>query len=341
MAVAPQLEPYIPPDNPAELLKVDDAIVKFFRDRVTGRRPDGFVLQKIVTAIIAPSGLNFTYDGEAAFDVRETFRRRRGNCLGFAMLVVAIAREYQFEAAFQAVDVPERWDRYGTNIATVQHVNVRVETDEGPFIVDLQPDLVPHLELYPTRVISDETLLANFYSDVGFFDLVHDREANAMHAMVQATIVDPKSATAWSNLATLYSRQGNYSAARDCFARAYKLDAWAMGGLVGYVNVLRRLGSPEDLRLAHKLERRAEKLRDRNPYYHEYLAQTAGDRDDWAAAEGSLRRAITLKDDEPEFYAQLITALQKLGRTADAQRIGRKLERLQEEAKIRSPHLVP
>lgn len=337
----PEAKPYIPPENPAELLRLDDEIVKFFAEHVTGHRHDGFVLQRIIAAIVSPSGLNFAYDDQATFHVRETFRQRRGNCLTFAMLVVAVAREYQFEAAFQSVDIPERWDRYGTNIATIQHVNVRVETEEGPFIVDLRPDLVPHLETYPTRLVSDESVFANFYSDVGFFALVHGRDAEAMHAMVYATVVDPRSASAWSNLATLHSRQGNFAAARDCFARAYKLDSWATGGLVGYVNVLHRLGSPEDLQLAHKLERRAQKLRDRNPYYHEYLAQTARQREDWAAAESSLRRAIALKDDDPEFYAQLITTLQNLGRADDAQRIGRKLERLQRDAKLRSPHLVP
>lgn len=328
------------PDTVAEMLQIDDEMRAYFDARVLSGRTDAFVLRQIVQAIVDPNGLHFVYDAEATFDARETFRRRRGNCLGFSILVVAIAREYRFKAQFQSLLLPARWDRYGDIIASLQHVNVRVESDEGPMIVDLRPDLVPRADTYALKVISDESALGYFHSDTGFFLLVHGRTEEALHAMVRATEIDPDSATSWANRATLLSRIGDLTGARRCFERSLRLDPRGVSTLVGYVDVLQRLGAPDDLKTAQQLERRAQKLREKNPYYHEYLARRAQEQGDWVAAEKALRRAIWLKNDDPEFYEQWVTTLRQLGRVKDAERAAQKLADLRAHLAARSGHLV-
>ena len=338
-ALEPDEFPHMP-ETVAEMLQVDDEMRRYFATRVTSGRAEAFGLRQIVRAIVDPAGLHFRYDAEATCDARETFRRRRGNCLSFSILVVAIAREHQFEAAFQSLVLPAKWDRYGEIIASLQHVNVHVETDEGPMIVDLRPDLVPRADLYALKRISDESVLGFFHSDSGFFLLVHGRTDEALRAMVRATEIDPDSATSWGNRATLLSRLGDLAGARRCFEQSLRLDHRGISTLVGYVDVLQRLGTPDDLRTAKKYEGRAQRLREQNPYYHEYLARRALDLGDLSTAEKALRRAIWLKEDEPEFYSQWITTLQQLGRTKDADRAARKLADLRARLAARSEHVV-
>lgn len=332
---------YLAPENPSELLRMDPEMRRFFDQHVTARHPSTTALQEIVAAIVRPEGLGFAYDGIGTFDAGETCRRRRGNCLSFALLVTAVARAYGFKTFFQQIAQPERWDRVGGLITSVQHVNVRVETGNGRYVVDMRPDLVSATVGRGATTIADERVAACFYSDVGFVHLVQGRTAEARQAMLIATQVDPHCASAWANRATLHARLGELAAARSCYERSLQIDRHGVDVLVGLVSVLERLGTPEDLRLAGELERRAQRLRDRNPYYHQHLAQVASERADWDTAEEQLRRAIALKDDEPEFFEQWIASLRQLGRDATAKRAATKLERLRARLHSQSAQLVP
>ncbi|HVU32080.1 MAG TPA: transglutaminase domain-containing protein [Opitutaceae bacterium] len=322
------LPAYTPPSDPRELLKIDDTMRHFFSERISAAPGTATRLREIVDAILLPSGLNFAYDAEATLEPRETFRERRGNCVGFSLLVVAIAREFGFEATFQNVDDAAKWNKYGVIVASVLHLNVRVATDDGVYIVDLRPDLLPSLRLDVMREIRDERAFSQFYSNIGFFRLVHGDPAAALRYMILATDVDPAFGPAWTNRANMHARFGDLANARACFERSLRVRRGDYTAVVGLVDVLHRIATPEALKAAEKLERRAQAMRDRNPYYHQYLAERDREREDWLAAEKELKRAIDLKDDEPEFYVELIAVLHRLARDSEEKRIERKLERL-------------
>jgi tetratricopeptide (TPR) repeat protein len=126
----------------------------------------------------------------------------------------------------------------------------------------------------------------------------------------------------------MHVRFGNFGEARACFERSLQADPKDLFSLEGYVGLLQRLGTKEDLRIAAKYERRAQSVRNRNPYYQQALAVRALERGDGGAAEKFLRRAIALKDDEPQFYEQWVQVLLQLGQAADARRATAKLEKL-------------
>jgi Flp pilus assembly protein TadD len=326
--IAPAVSPYRPPEDTAEILKVDPPMQRYFSDRVTARTGSEDRLRQLVEAITLPTGLNFAYDAEATFDARTTFQRRRGNCVSFSILVVAVARKFGFEAFFQNVNLPERWDRFGDLIASVQHINVRVKTDDGEFVADLRPDLVPPTNVADLRALRDSRAFAEFYNDIGFFRLVHGDTQQALQFMIRATMVDPGCAAAWANRATLHMRLGDLTAARTCFERSLRIDAYGMTALTGYVTLLRAQGAVDDLRKMTKLESRAKRLQDRNPYYQEHLAERADAAGDVATAERLFRRALDLKADDPELWAGWASALQKLGREDEARRAAAKAEKL-------------
>lgn len=338
--ITPPAVTYVIPQRATDLLRIDDAIRTYFSNRIAA--PPGSVarLREILATIIEPDSLNFTYDAETTLDARGTFLERRGNCVSFSFLVVAVARAFGFDAAFQDVDTHPAWNRYGQVVASVQHINVRVETDDGSYVVDLRPDLVPNLLPSSIHTESDTNASAQLYSDVGFFRLVRGDTAGALEFMTLATVIDPQDASAWANLGNVYARTGNLRNARICFEQALRCDRGSLVALIGLVGVLRHLGGPADLRQADKLDHRAQAAREQNPYYQQFAAEQAAERGDWAAADRHLARAIHLKDDDPEFYEQRIVAQQHLGRTEQARRLARQLEDVRAELAARSLHFA-
>lgn len=324
--------PYQPPEQPADLLKLDDTIRDFFAARLARSYSEYHRVRTIVDSILQSDGLHFVYDASATFDARETFRRRRGNCASFSFLVAAVAREFGLQASFQTIRRPSRWQRVNGIVVSVQHLAVKVDTMEGSCTIDLEPAIAPAPAVGGTmRGVSDETAFALFYCNIGFSQLIAGDTERALHYTTRATEIDPRCASAWANRATLLVRKGDLLAARESFRRAARLRPQGDAALDGLVSVLRQLGTPEDLREADKLERRANAIRERNPYYHEELARLARVRGDLASAEKHLRRAISLQRDEPEFYVQWIAVLEQLGRPDDARRAASRLQRLKRQ----------
>jgi tetratricopeptide (TPR) repeat protein len=248
--------------------------------------------------------------------------------VSYSFLVVAVAREFGLDASFQDVTTSLQWDRIGALVISIRHMNVRVNIGRTYCLIDLQPEVLADVDEGNLRAISDARAFANFYGTTGFFELLHGRPEEAMRYMTLATTIDPQSPHAWANLAAVHSRGGDLIGARTCFERALQADPRDLFALEGYVGILHRLGTAEDLRIAAKYERRAQAVRDHNPYYQEGLAQRAQAAGDWAAADKLLRRAISLKSAEPRFYEQWIEVLRQLGRDDDARRAAAKLEKL-------------
>lgn len=332
--------PYDPPENVRDLLKVDESMRSYFNARITSPRDSVERLREITENILRPDGLDFTYDTEGTFDARQTFARRRGNCVSFSVLVVAIAREFGFTATFQNVEAAMRWSRFGDIVVSVSHLNVRVETDDGAYLVDLRPDLLPSKRIEALREISDQRAFSEFYGTLGLFRLVHGGAADAIKYMKMAADLDPSLASNWTNLANVYARSGDLASARSCFERALRVDRYDLAAAAALLDILRHSGTPEDLKAAEKLERRAKAMRDRNPYWQERLAHQAESRGDWAEAEKFYRRAISLNDEELEFYGQWIATLRRLGRESEAQRAERKLEKIRTRVAERSVHFA-
>lgn len=320
---------YQAPESPAALLKLDGPARGFFAARLERSYNDYHRVRLIVDAILQPDGLDFVYDAGATFDARETFHRRRGNCASFSFLVVAVAREFGLQASFQTIRRPGRWQRLGGIVVAVQHLAVKVETMHGACTIDLEPAVAP-VSATPglMRSVSDQTAFALFYCNIGFSQLVLGDTERALRYTTLATEIDPRCASAWANRATLLVRKGDLLAARESFRLATRLRPQGDAALDGFVSVLRQLGTPQDLREADKLERRARAVRERNPYYHQELARLARAQNDLASAEKHLRRAISLQHDQPEFYVEWISVLEQLGRTDDARRAAARLQKL-------------
>lgn len=329
---------YLPPADWRELLKVDEPMRRFFAERVDRRAPDREILQQIVNAVVTPTGLGFGYAADALYDAREAFRRRRGGCVTFALLVAAVARDYGLAVQFQEMDTVAGWGQFDGIAAAVRHTNLRFEDEPQVFVVDLRPELRRGDRVSDDRyIVPDRRAFAHFYSTAGFFQLVRGDNAAALRFLTLGSECDPSSAIVWANLGQFHARVGNLTQARECLEKSLHRDRRGDRVWDCLVNVLRRQGGKENLQLAEKYERRAQAIRARNPYFHYELAIAAREAGDWKAVEAHLQAALRLKVDELLFHELRVEALRRLGRLQEARRAEARLVVLRTELGAAGP----
>lgn len=305
------------PDNPGELLRIDNEMRAFFAARVDRNLPVEVKIDEITNAILGEKGMHFRYEAQGVYDVRETFRRRRGNCVSYALLLVAVAREFGLPAKFNEVFIHPRWQRTGGIVLVSRHINVRVPADDGFFELDIKFNDESRASSSSTSEADDARAFAGAYNCVGVFRLAAGDRAEALRLMEKATAIDPTYVPGWTNLGSALMMAGQLDRARICYERALALDRRDLAGISGLAVVHRRMGHNTE---AEKLERTAIRYRERNPYYLLMIARGELAKGDLDAARRHLKRAINIKNDEPELYELMAEVARGQGLEAEAQR---------------------
>lgn len=338
VATTPAADSYRLPADAGELLRLDNEMRAFFAARVGRDTPGEERLTAILAAIVGADGLNFRYEEFGLYDVREAFRRRRGNCLTISALIVAVAREFRMPARFNNVPVRPSWSRVGRIVLEENHVNVRIETAGVLYEIDFGPRLNRAAPRGGGRLIGDRRACATLYSNAGVYRLISDDLAGALRFMQLATQTDPTYAAGWTNLAGAHQIAHDPAGARRCYERALATDPAHLAAIDGLARLSREAG---DTTRAEKLERKVARYRERNPYHLLQLARGELAEGDVQGAHRHLSRAVRLKDDDPEILAALVEASRRLGRNRESSRWARRLAALPRLGPPRGPEPQP
>jgi len=242
-----------------------------------------------------------------------TFHERQGNCLSFTMLFVSLARAAGLTASYQSVEVRPTWSNDG-QVVIASHVNSVVRTSQGEeTVVDF--NIRGYQGDQHSRRVSDAYALSLFYTNLGAEALLRGEHEASLAHLREAARAYPDIAGLWVNLGVLYSRHRQHEHAEAAYLRALEVDEREPSALSNLVLIYDALGKPEK---AAGYRARVQEYRERNPYYHYALAARAYDEQRFADALASVRRAVRLKHDEPEFYALRGETLTALGRERDA-----------------------
>ncbi len=301
-----------PPDGrslaAAGITSLDDDMRAFLAREVTGR-DDPTRLRQLLRAVL--DGASFRVDyGDDTRSAAGTFHARRGNCLSFTNLFVALARESGLDVSYQEVDVPPIWTARDESFVVSRHVNAVVAARNGTTqVVDF--NMAEFRAAYPRRAISDARAAAHYYSNLGVERLEAGDSGGAFAHFAHALSLDRTLAQAWVNLGAWYRRQGDPARAEASYLEALRINPRELVATSNLAALHEREGHVE---LARWYERRAANFRLQNPYYRYERAKVAYLSGDFSGAARQLREALRSSGADPTFYSLLGMSYRELGR---------------------------
>jgi Flp pilus assembly protein TadD/uncharacterized protein YceK len=300
-----------------DLLALDDEMREFVATYTGGIRNQRSRLMALHTAVVSPATLHVQYDPFADGSARQAFQRGTANCLSFANLFVAMAREAGLDARYQWIDLRPQWQRFGGRVALRLHVNVVVRSRNGEeFMVDIDP-LRRH-EMAGSHPLTDAEARALYHSNRAIAALSREEVVEAWTEALRALDLAPDMSHLWVNLGAIYRHAGQYTAAESAYFRALaedNRDPSAMNNLVVLYEVTGR--SDKQTYWVDRLTRH----REQNPYHHAHLGDVAARENDWERAHRHYSEAVALQPDDSELIYGLAITEHRRGNFAAAERL--------------------
>ncbi len=272
------------------LLALDEEMHDFVQRYTAGVRNSRQRLMLLHQAVTGRATLGLDYDPLADGTARQVFHRRSANCLSYANLFVALARDAGLDARYQWLEVRPQWTRQGERVMVRLHVNVLVVLpNKQQYMVDIDP--LPSRDIAGSQPISDAGAQALYHNNIAMDALARDDLEQAWVHSVRALQLSPLEAHLWVNLGAIYRMAGQHRAAENSYLYALQLNPWdrsAMNNLVVLYGIEQRA---EDRAY---WQQRVARYRDANPYYHAWMGDTAAEAGNWQKALEHYEDALDL-----------------------------------------------
>ncbi len=327
--VAPLVsQPDVPLDD-TDILALSPAMLAFLDKALGSDVPRSQRTTRLARAILEPNTLGFSYDALRTLTAADAFDQRRGNCLAFSNLFVAMARQLGLDAWYQEVPLPPQWSDVDGVWLVNLHVNVVIPASHGHWVVDVSGQEMPDNQR--ARRLTDSEALALYLNNLGAEALLAQDLPRAYAYLRKAIGIAPRLPHVWSNLGVAYDRNGQTGDAIRAYELALRLDPLESRSAGNLFEIFKREGN---LQAAEKLQARVEKRRRRNPYYLQQLARQALAEQRYEEADRLLRRAIAFNDEDYRFHYDLARTRALLGNPEAARK---SLSRAQELAPGNAP----
>ncbi|MBP6723848.1 MAG: tetratricopeptide repeat protein [Halioglobus sp.] len=278
----------------AELLSLDEPMRQFVARYTIDQADQRQRLMSLHQAVRGAGGLDMQYDASAEGTAQEVFQRGFANCLSYANLFVALAREAGLDARYQWVEVRPQWSRVDERVQVALHVNVLVRLPNGTqYMVDIDP--LPAQKMAGSRELSDADAEALFYNNIAMDALGRRELATAWYYLVQALQLSPTNAHLWVNVGALYRANGQHREAEQSYLQALDLDGSEYSAMT---NLAVLYGLEGRLQEQEYWLGRVDRHRQANPYYHAWQGDEAAAAGDWLAALIHYDRAVALLPDD-------------------------------------------
>ncbi|HVI59950.1 MAG TPA: tetratricopeptide repeat protein [Luteimonas sp.] len=329
----PATAPAALPDPPATVLAIDavppdprriEALPPDLRARVHAEviAPSHSQLerlQRLVDFLFGPQRAGLAYQPDATYTVEQAWRTRRGNCVAFTLLFLALADEAGLDAWPQESEDSLAWQLRDNTLYRTNHVSAVARVGRRTWRVDATPQ--PVIERDPPGRIDRERLRSHYYNNLAVALMEQGRLEDAGRYMDAAIALDPRYASTWSNAGVVALRGGDRESARRDYAHALQLEPDNAGALFNMVGLLEHDGSARDLATYRN---RLERVQRQDPFHHFMLAIDDERAGDLAGAIEHFRSAARLMPREYRFHLALARAYREAG---DARRADRSLAR--------------
>lgn len=304
-----------------DLLKVSPQMEAFVDEHIMDSYFGYGRFRRLMTKMVGNGFFINQYDKDATYTAAQTFALRKGNCLAYTNLFVALARQAGLNASYQLIDAQPTWDVASGLLVRNNHVNVRLQRMQVPGFTknELTVDF-NNVQAAPgmRRVaISDAYAESMFYGNLAV-DQIQAGNGRAAFAFLKRGIVtEPANTDLWNNLGALYSMNGQYELAQSAYETVMKISKNDRTAVSGLAKSLHRQGKFDE---AKAYERLSVKYRRRNPFYHYAVAELAFQNNAFEEAMVAVNQAIKLERGNARFYALRAATAQELGDVALARR---------------------
>jgi Flp pilus assembly protein TadD len=283
-------------------------------------------LDALQLALFDPRTFEFTYDRVATLTAEEAFTERRGNCLAFTSLFVALARSVGVDAHMvsvqRVVDVSLEEDL----VVVTRHVVAGYEYMGRMHLYDFTFEEEDPALAY--AVVEDRVASSMIHGNRGAAAMLAGQAEEAQVDLELATRLAPERPSTWVNLGVVRRRVGDLTGAMDAYKRALDLDVGNGSALANLAVAYRLMGRQEEAEVA--LRAAAE---DRNsPFSQIALADAERSRGELEGALRLLRRARRNHPRVPEVHEALARWARDAGEPRRASRHAARAERLHRKA---------
>lgn len=253
-------------------------------------------LVAIQDALFDPS-FGFTYDSEETLTAAEAFELRRGNCMSFTALFVAMARSAGIRTFLMSVRREPEVGRDDDLVIVNRHVVAGYRGGASQVnIFDFYITTAgPYMQ---SRTIDDVTATAMFHTNLGADEIREGSLDRAIQHLEIATVLAPDWAPGWVNLGVALARLGKVDRAFEAYGRALEAEPQNPSALTNIAFLYRQQGLPQQADTAL----RAAAHQTTNPYTLIATADSEMMRGRYSAAARYLRKARWWYGDEPEVY---------------------------------------
>ena len=276
-----------------DVLAVSPAMEEFL-ERYILPYPNRHTRLTLLTNAVSTNGvLGFVYDDGLTLTSAEAFDTHAGNCIGFANMLVALARRAGLNAEYQEVFRQPEWYSREDTVLLVKHINVVLESAGYTYVMD-----VSGVRFSPNvrrRIINDDYAKALYLNNIGAESLIKNDLPTAYAYMAKAIKTEPVLADSWVNMGVVLGRNEQLDDAAFALRTALEIDSYEYAAASNLYEVYIAQG---DLESAAQLEDKVEKYRRNNPYYLLQLSEEALVENRYEESIKLLQKAIKKKNND-------------------------------------------
>ncbi len=297
-----------------DVLAVSPAMDEFLERYILKYSDKQTRMYLLLNAIARNGVLSFHYNESLTMTAAESFDARAGNCIGFANMMISLARKAGLRAHYQEVVRQPEWSSHEDTVLLIKHINVIVESPKYTYVVD-----VSGIKINPNmrrRIIDDNFAKSLYLNNIGAEALLGNDLRKAHAYMAMAIDTEPQLADSWVNMGVVFGRNNQLDDAETVFRRALEIDTSEYSAMSNLYEVYL---AQENLESAESLRVKVENYRWRNPYYLLKLSDEALEQDRFEESVSLLQRAIRKKSDDHMLYYALAKTQYLSGELTEAQ----------------------
>jgi len=281
-------------------------------------------LDRLQQAMFDPENFDFAYDADQTLAAKGAFDARRGNCMSFTGLFVALSRGLGIQTFLMTVEKSPDIARDGSLVVINRHVVAGYRQGRAVSIFDFY--LASEAPYVGGRVIDDVMASALFHTNLGGKALRDGDPDLALGHLEIATTLAPDWAPGWVNLGVTLARLGETDGAFSSYRRVLEIDPTNSSAYTNLSSLYRSLGREQEAEVALRAAARTTE----SPFTLIAMADSEALGGDLRQASRYLKRAKRRYPREPEVFEGLARLARSAGHHRREEKCLAKAEKLRQ-----------